>query len=72
MAINGVLQTAKVNLYVIGSKRIEHEQQIIRAITSLFILFYQKRTYFGQSMTLQSLKYISRGSQIPLTSDMHY
>jgi hypothetical protein len=42
MAINGVLQTAKVNLYFIGSKRIEHEQQIIRAITSLFILFYQK------------------------------
>jgi hypothetical protein len=31
-----------VNLYFIGSKRVEHGQQIIRAITSLFIFFTKK------------------------------
>ena len=45
MAINGVLQTVQVNLYFIGSKRVEHGQQIIRAITSLFIFLTKKNIF---------------------------
>jgi hypothetical protein len=44
--------------------------KIIRAITSFFIFFFTKKEHISDITWLQSLKYISRGSQMFLKSGM--
>jgi hypothetical protein len=44
--------------------------KIIKAITCLFIFFFTKKEHISDKTWPQSLKYISRGSQMPPITDI--